>query len=70
MSSVKITYKAPEDLPIEKVEWMWDGRKCMAFVAGRALIIRPDYGPEVCLSLSEAPDAVRAILKMAEQRHG
>lgn len=69
MSSVRITYKEPEDRPIQKVEWMWDGRKYTAFVEGRSLNISTDPGPEVRLCLSEAPEAIRAIFKMVEQRH-
>lgn len=76
MSSVKITYKEPDNRPIKEVDWYfsWDGggvgAKAFFTKAGELAISRHDSPVAVFVAQDDALEWARAILKMAEQRHG
>lgn len=71
MTSVKITYKEPEERPIEKVSWIRNGVHTWAkFEYGSLTLGRDDSSVRICINWEDAPEALRAILKMVEQHHG
>lgn len=69
MSSVKITYKEPEDRPIEKVEW-GTGYRYTAEWCYNDLWITCGSSAVVHVGEEAVLEWARAILKMVEQRHG